>query len=201
MGSEMCIRDSRRAGRAVRRAALRQAAERRHRSARRRCTQLGDVLSRSGAPTTDSRDELKARALRYLARREHSRDELARKLAPHAESPELLEALLRELESRKQLSNQRFAEVRANWLARKYGAARIRHDLKSKGVSEEVSDRAVAELDDTAKAKEILARKYRTPATTREERAKRARFLQSRGYSYDTIRALGLSGSTNFSEE
>jgi len=103
--------------------------------------------------------------LRYLARREHSRDELARKLAPHAESPELLEALLRELESRKQLSNQRFAEVRANWLARKYGAARIRHDLKSKGVSEEVSDRAVAELDDTAKAKEILARKYRTPAT------------------------------------
>jgi regulatory protein len=139
--------------------------------------------------------------LRYLARREHSRDELARKLAPHAESPELLEALLRELESRKQLSNQRFAEVRANWLARKYGAARIRHDLKSKGVSEEVSDRAVAELDDTAKAKEILARKYRTPATTREERAKRARFLQSRGYSYDTIRALGLSGSTNFSEE
>ena len=139
--------------------------------------------------------------MRYLARREHSRDELARKLAPHAESPELLEALLRELDSRKQLSNQRFAEVRANWLARKYGAARIRHDLKSKGVSEEVSDRAVAELDDTAKAKEILARKYRTPATTREERAKRARFLQSRGYSYDTIRALGLSGSTNFSEE
>jgi len=126
--------------------------------------------------------------LRYLARREHSRDELARKLAPHAESPELLEALLRELESRKQLSNERFAEVRANWLARKYGAARIRHDLKSKGVSEEVSDRAVAELDDTAKAKEILARKYRAPATTREERAKRARFLQSRGFSHDTIR-------------
>jgi regulatory protein len=108
---------------------------------------------------------------------------------------------LRELESRKQLSNERFAEARASWLARKYGAAKIRQDLKSKGVSEEVSGRAVAELDDVAKAKEILARKYRAPATTREERAKRARFLQSRGYSYDTIRALGLSGSTNFSEE
>jgi hypothetical protein len=120
---------------AVRRGALRQAAERRHRPARGRCPQLGDLLSRSGATTTDSRDELKARALRYLARREHSRDELARKLAPHAESPELLEALLRELESRKQLSNERFAEARASWLARKYGAARIRQDLKSKGVS------------------------------------------------------------------
>ena len=130
--------------------------------------------------------------MRYLARREHSRDELSRKLAPHAESPELLEGLLRELESRKQLSNERFAEVRANWMARKYGAAKIRHDLRSRGVSEEVSDRAVAELDEVAKAKEILARKYRVPATTREERAKRARFLQGRGFSGDVIRRLVL---------
>ena len=35
----------------------------------------------------DTPAELKARALRYLVRREHSRAELARKLAPHAESP------------------------------------------------------------------------------------------------------------------
>jgi len=140
----------------------------------------------------DSPQELKARALRYLVRREHSRDELARKLAPYAESNEILEGVLRELESRKQLSNERFAEERARWLARKYGAARIRHDLKTKGISEAVSDRAVAELDDVAKAKEILARKYRAPATTREERAKRARFLQGRGFSSDVIRRLVL---------
>jgi len=140
----------------------------------------------------DSPQELKARALRYLVRREHSRDELARKLAPYAESNEILEGVLRELESRKQLSNERFAEERARWLARKYGAARIRHDLKTKGISEAASDRAVAELDDMAKAKEILARKYREPATTREERAKRARFLQGRGFSSDVIRRLVL---------
>ena len=143
-------------------------------------------------PEPDSPQELKARALRYLVRREHSRDELARKLAPYAESNEILEGVLRELESRKQLSNERFAEERARWLARKYGAARIRHDLKTKGISEAVSDRAVAELDDMAKAKEILARKYREPATTREERAKRARFLQGRGFSSDIIRRLVL---------
>ena len=137
-------------------------------------------------------DELKARALRYLVRREHSRDELARKLAPYAESNEILEGTLNWLESTNKLSNQRFAEMRAHILARKYGAARIRHDLKSKGVSEEVSDRAVAELDEVAKAKEILARKYRVPATTREERAKRARFLQGRGFSSDVIHRLVL---------
>ena len=143
---------------------------------------------------------LKARALRYLVRREHSRDELARKLAPHAESKEILERTLNWLESTNKLSNQRFAEMRAHMLARKFGAAKIRQDLKSKGVADEVSERAVVGLDELERAKQILARKYREPATNREERAKRARFLQGRGFSYDTIRALGLSGSTNFSE-
>lgn len=135
----------------------------------------------------DSREELKARALRYLVRREHSRDELARRLAPYAESREILEGLLRELESRQQLSNERFAEARARQLARKYGAARIRHDLKSKGVADELSSRTVAALNDVERAKQILARRFREAAKTREERAKRARFLQSRGFSYDTI--------------
>jgi SOS response regulatory protein OraA/RecX len=42
------------------------------------------------------------------------------------------------------------------------------------------------------KARAILARKYSAPATTREERAKRARFLQGRGFSGDVIRGLVL---------
>jgi regulatory protein len=150
----------------------------------------------------ESAAALKARALRLLARREHSREELARKLSPHAGSSEILQGLLRELESKKQLSNERFAEERARWLARKYGAAKIRHDLKSKGVDEALAARATSGMDEVQKAREILARKYRNHGMTREERAKRARFLQSRGFSYETIRsALGLSGSINFPEE
>jgi regulatory protein len=142
----------------------------------------------------DSLNELRARALRYLARREHSREELARKLSPYAESPEILEVLLRELESRKQLSNERFAEVRAHWMARKYGAAKIRQDLASKGISAELSSRFASTGDELAKAKAILERKYRAPAATREERAKRARFLQGRGFSSDVICRLVLRG-------
>lgn len=137
--------------------------------------------------------------MRYLVRREHSRDELARKLAPHAESTEILEGTLNWLESTNKLSNQRFAELRAHILARKYGAARIRQDLKEKGVEAALVERVSAE-GELERARAILQRKYREAATTREERAKRARFLQGRGFSYDTIRALGLSGSTNFSE-
>lgn len=137
----------------------------------------------------DTPVELKVRALRFLTRREHSRAELARKLAPHAESPQALEALLTELAQRRQLSDERYAEARAHWLARKYGAAKIRQDLKAHGVADAVIDRVSPE-GDLEKAKAILARKYREPASTREERAKRARFLQSRGFSYDVIRRL-----------
>jgi regulatory protein len=142
----------------------------------------------------DTPGELKARALRTLARREHSRAELERKLLPFAESQQLLEALLSELEGRKLLSNHRFAEARAHVLSRKYGAARIRQDLKAKGVEDAIVER-VSGAGDLERARQILARKYRAPATTREERARRARFLQSRGFSFDVIyQAVRISG-------
>lgn len=141
----------------------------------------------------ESAAELKARALRLLARREHTRRELARKLAPHAASGEAIEALLDGLVEKRQLSEARYAEERARVLARKYGAARIRHDLQAKGVAAEIVER-VDIPGERERAAAILARKYRTPARTREERARRARFLQSRGFSYDTIRAVLSSG-------
>jgi regulatory protein len=141
----------------------------------------------------DTPAELKARALRHLVRREHSRAELARKLAPHADSAEAIEAVLQSLLSKKQLSDERFAEERARVLSRKFGAAKIRQDLAARGISEEVisgiSSRVPGDSE-LERAKAILQRKYREPAATREEHAKRARFLQGRGFSYDVIRRL-----------
>ena len=134
----------------------------------------------------DSAAELRARALRLLARREHSRKELERKLSPYAESSEALEVLISELKTKSQLSEARFAEERARQLSRKYGAARIRQDLKSKGVGEELVEHVSSE-GDLERARAILERKYRQPAATRDERAKRMRFLQSRGFSSDII--------------
>jgi regulatory protein len=137
----------------------------------------------------DTPAALKARALRHLARREHSRAELARKLAPHAESPGALEQLLDALAANKQLSDERYAELRAYQLSRKYGAARIRLDLKAKGVAQELVER-VGREGELERAASILQRKYRAPASSRAERARRMRFLQQRGFSHDTIRRL-----------
>lgn len=52
------------------------------------------------------------RAIRMLARREHARAELARKLAPYAESAEEIEALLDDLTARRLLSDARYVEAR-----------------------------------------------------------------------------------------
>lgn len=144
----------------------------------------------------DTPGQLKARALRYLVRREHSRAELARKLAPHAQSPGAVDALLDELLSKKQLSDERFAEERARSLARKYGPAKIRHDLKAKGVADEVIAR-VSSQGELEQARAVLHRKYRQPATSREERARRGRFLQGRGFSTEVIARLLRQGDEN----
>jgi regulatory protein len=154
--------------------------------------------ARGGENAPDLPSDLRARALRHLARREHSRRELERKLAPHAESRAALEALLDALVAKKHLSDERYAEARARRLARKYGGARIAHELRGKGVSGDTiaAATAAAGASDLERAIAILLRKFRTPATSREERARRARFLQSRGFLFEVIKsALGLSSA------
>lgn len=79
--------------------------------------------------------------------------------------------------------------MRAHILARKYGTAKIRQDLKAKGVPDEIvaAVSAEGELD---RAAAILQKKYRSAAKTREEKAKRVRFLHGRGFSSDVIYRL-----------
>jgi regulatory protein len=132
---------------------------------------------------------LRERALGFLARREHSRLELRRKLAPHADSPADLDALLDDLVQRKLLSEERFAEARVHVLARKFGAARIEQDLRSRGVAEEQAASAVKEARarEFERAREVWRRKFGAPPTDLKERGRQARFLLSRGFSTDVV--------------
>ena len=135
---------------------------------------------------------LRERALRLLARREHSRAELSRKLQPKVAPQDDLEALLDGLAHSKQLSDERYAESRAHVLSRKFGAARIAQELRSKGLDKGLADRASAgaRATEVDRARAVWLRKFRAAPTTREERAKQMRFLQSRGFSFDAIRAV-----------
>ncbi len=135
---------------------------------------------------------LRERAIRLLAGREHTRAELARKLAGHAGPEDDLSALLDELEQRGHLSESRYAEARSRQLARKYGAARIAQDLRAKGLPKEAAEAAAAAARETEleRARDVWCRKFGSPPDTREERARQIRFMQSRGFSFDTIRVI-----------
>jgi regulatory protein len=143
----------------------------------------------------DTPRELKARALRLLMRRDHGRAELVRQLSHHAESPEALELLLDELVRKKLLSEDRVAESRAHTLSRKFGASRIRQDLRARGIADETIERVTLEAKATEvqRATEIWKRKFRERASSQPERAKQMRFLAARGFSHDTIKKV-ISG-------
>ena len=72
---------------------------------------------------------LKARAVGLLSRREHSRQELERKLAPHAESAESLAKVLDALTREGWQSDARFTQGWVHRKAPEQGAARIVRDL------------------------------------------------------------------------
>src|SRR4051794_28793935 len=79
---------------------------------------------------------LRARAMRFLARREHSREELRRKLAAKADGDDL-EAMLDDLAQRGWLSDARFAEASIRSNARRNGPLKLARALRAKGVDDE----------------------------------------------------------------
>jgi len=142
-----------------------------------------------------SKPTLRERAIAYLAQREHSRTELARKLARDADDPAEIPPLLDELVRRKLLSDERYAEVRANALARKFGATRIAWELRAKGVDDAAIAQATREVRATelTRAREAWAKRFGRAPRGAAERAKQIRFLQGRGFSFAAIRQV-ISG-------
>jgi regulatory protein len=144
---------------------------------------------------------LLSRAIALLARRDHSRAELSRKLARHIgedEDPSELGRVLDELGRNGLLSDERFAGAVARSRSQRFGDARIRYDLRRFGIADDLSAAALAKLAGTeaARAREVSSRRFTGLPTTAAERAKRARFLQSRGFSLDSIYQV-LRGRTD----
>lgn len=134
---------------------------------------------------------LMARALRYLSMREHSRMELARKLARHAQEGDDIEALLDRLSTANFQSQSRFAEALIHRRAQRYGNSRIAMELQSHGLDAETLDAARADLagDEVARARAVWRKKFSHPPQDAAERGKQMRFLQQRGFSHGAIHA------------
>jgi regulatory protein len=127
--------------------------------------------------------------MRLLARREHSRAELTQKLAPHAERIGQIEALLDDLVGQGFLSDARYAEAVARTRGARFGSRRVAQELRQKGVPDSLVNKTISELrdGDLATARVIWQKKFGSLPKDAEEKARQVRFLQSRGFSLDTI--------------
>jgi regulatory protein len=133
---------------------------------------------------------LRERALKLLARREHTRQELARKLSEHTEDPGEVERTIAECEARGWLSEKRVVEQAVHARRARFGARRIERDLLAKGVSGEAVAAAVSQLreGELEAARTVWRRKFsgQQPRTA-AERGRQVRFLQGRGFELDVV--------------
>ncbi len=137
---------------------------------------------------------LRVAAMNLLARREHSRQELERKLisklAPDAGQ---LGAVLDRLEQDGLLSDSRYAEAFCNARMRVgKGPVRIRVELRERGVAEDLVESVLRELnvDWVMRAREVLQKRFGSGLSPDQRAtAQRMRFLQYRGFTSEQIRA------------
>lgn len=145
---------------------------------------------------TTLKPDLRARALQFLARRDHARAELQQKLRPHAETPEEIEALLDDFAARGWLSDARFAEQWAHQRGSRYGALRLKQELRMKGVGDETIATALEEIAESeeTRARAVWQKKFGLPAASPAERARQARFLATRGFPLDIVYRIVAGG-------
>lgn len=144
------------------------------------------------------------RAIRILAMRDHSEQELRRKLAAPVMSkngPEALDVTPEELEQvvawcieNRYLDDNRFVgQFIASRSRKGYGPARIRQELSQKGIARQAMEQAMREcdIDWVSLARAQAQRKYGEPLPSAfAEKVKIQRFLLYRGYLMEDIQEI-----------
>lgn len=154
---------------------------------------LDDAADDGGPPAAEEAADCERRAVALLARREHSRLELERKLALRGFAPAIVAETLDRLEQNGLLSGQRFVSgfivSRAD---RGSGPAKIRAELAQRGIrpDEAAAAIAAADVDWAALARRVRAKRFgEPPPRDFAERARQARFLSGRGFEPEHIDA------------
>jgi len=168
------------------------------------CFLIIEVLVTESSSRRSGYARLLDRAIRILAMRDHSEQELRRKMAAPVmgkNGPEALDVTPEEVDrvvgwciENRYLDDQRFVRQFIASRSRKgYGPARIRQELNQKGIAREESERAMreCEIDWALLAKEQAQRKYGDPLpTVFAEKVKIQRFLLYRGYLMEDIQEI-----------
>jgi regulatory protein len=138
-------------------------------------------------------------AVRWLARREFSRAELAQRLRQRGVTIEDAERALDDLAAAGYLSDARFAHALVAQKAGRYGKRAIVHALKERGISVDEAAVALAQVagaDEFADARVLWQQRFGVPPVNDREKARQVRFLLARGYSVSiALRILRAAGT------
>jgi regulatory protein len=133
----------------------------------------------------------KSVAVKLLSRREHSALELRDKLLKRDFNEEEITRAIAELQQGGWLSDERFAEVYIRMRQQKgYGPIRIAMELNERGVDEDIVGKYLHQDDESWQQilEQQYLKKYRNkPIEDYNDKAKRIRFMQYRGFSLDAI--------------
>ncbi len=145
---------------------------------------------------------LMTRAVAYLARREHSRMELGKKLARYLEegqSFDEVEAVLDRLESKGLLSDERYARSRARVRSARYGDMRVAMELKTQGVESDLVRETIDAIEEPeiVRATRLWERRFGEAPADYKERARQIRFLASRGFRMSTVMSVVNRGASD----
>ena len=160
-----------------------------------------DALSDAGAASSEPWDhETYGAAVRLLARRDHSRLELRRKLRSRGHQPEAVEQALIRLGEYGYQSDSRFAEsfVRSR-VDRGQGRLKIVAALRERGIDDGIASTLLdlGELEWRRLATAALRKRFGDAAPAdRAEWVKRARFLAGRGFTSDVVSRVLDGGGT-----
>ncbi len=115
---------------------------------------------------------------------------------PFAENLETAEeeikAILEDFRKRGWLSDARFTEQLVHARQKKFGSSRVANELREKGIDEDLIAQALVSVkqNELENALQVRQKKYECLPTSREDWARQARFLQSRGFGFDVIKKV-----------
>lgn len=153
---------------------------------------LGEAASPARGDGRPNALDPRRKAMELLTRREHSREELGRKLATRGFDGEAVRQAVEDMAARGWQDDTRFAHALARTrLASGHGPIRIRAELHQHGIASDVIEATLdaCEVDWNALAGEVLHRRFGPcKPETRKEIVRRGAFLQRRGFDLEAVR-------------
>jgi regulatory protein len=137
--------------------------------------------------------DVRLAAMNLLARREHSVRELRNKLKRRFPDDSMIDEQIARLTGQNLQSNLRFAESYARQrIGRGYGPVRVREELRERGASGlDIVAMKALQVDWFAAASEVILKKFGALAPSDiKEKARRARFMQYRGFTAEHYQKL-----------